>query len=303
MGGLWAKPSAKLLGKDLFYCAYHESTQIMDGGAGLPEELRNQFMNDMYSMIRHVSSKEELEVKISACIAKYGHNKNSLNYINSLAGIKKHLCRPYTQGLFTLRHTATQRSEGFNDKIKGHASLQDMLSDADLVTLHDHMDTLNRSNNKRAMDELAKLLNKMMRWSTRFESAVQESICLSTNVESCDDIGNGCFRVTQRDNTETKIIHLGQLYTIPTCDCGFWTSFFILCLCIVQALRVSPKGSLSDAFDVSNVHPFHRIEVHPMWKEALCKVKRADYEKREPHGSDNIDQVNSMVQGTVQHEC
>jgi hypothetical protein len=44
MGGLWAKPSAKLLGKDLFYCAYHESTQIMDGGAGLPEELRNQFM-------------------------------------------------------------------------------------------------------------------------------------------------------------------------------------------------------------------------------------------------------------------
>jgi hypothetical protein len=25
--------------------------------------------------------------------------------------------------------------------------------------------------------------------------------------------------------------------------------------------------------------------------------------KWEPHGSDNIDQVNSMVQGTVQREC
>jgi hypothetical protein len=75
------------------------------------------------------------------------------------------------------------------------------------------------------------------------------------------------------------------------------------CLCIVRALRVSPKGSLSDAFDVSNVHPFHHIELHPMWEEALCKVKRADYMKWEPHGSDNIDQVNSMVQGTVQREC
>jgi hypothetical protein len=108
------------------------------------------------------------------------------------------------------------------------------------------------------MDELAKLGNKEMRWSSCFESAVQESMRLSTNVESCDDIGNGCFWVKQHDaasastvNTETKIIHLGQLYTIPTCDCGFWTSTFMPCLCIVRGLKVSPRGSLSDAFDVN----------------------------------------------------
>jgi hypothetical protein len=213
----WAKPSATLLGKDLFYCAYHESSHILDGGAGLSEDHRNQFMKDMYLMIYHISSKEELHIKISACRDKYGHNKKSLDYIKSLDGNKKHLCHAFTQGLFTLTHTATQRSQGFNDKIKGHTSLKDMLSDADLVTLHDHVDTLNRANDKRAMDELAKLRNTEMCWSSRYESAVQESICLSTNVESCDDIGNGCFRVKQRDmaasstvNTQTKIIHLGH---------------------------------------------------------------------------------------------
>ena len=253
-------------------------------------------------MIYDISTKEGLEMKITSCLAKYSHNKKSHNYIKTLAANKNHLCRAYTQQLFTLQHTATQRSEGFNDKIKGHASLKDMLSDADLVTLHDHVDTLNRVNDKKAMDELAKLRNKEMRWSDRYESAVQESMRLSTNVESCEDIGNACFRVKQRDssatsvvNTESKIIHLGHLFTIPTCDCGYWTSTLMPCLCIVRALRVSPKGSLRDAFHINNVHPFHRIELHPMWNEALNKVKRADYEKDKPFG-DNYNEIESAVQ-------
>ena len=51
----------------------------------------------------------------------------------------KKLRHAYTQAIFSFNHTTTQRSEGFNDKIKGKKDLIAMLPNADLVTLHNHI--------------------------------------------------------------------------------------------------------------------------------------------------------------------
>jgi hypothetical protein len=81
------------------------------------------------------SFRVELEVKLSACIAKYTHNKNSLNYINSLAV----LCAYSRRIIHTEAHTNT-KALMMRSRAMLATSLKYILSDVDLVTLHNHVD-------------------------------------------------------------------------------------------------------------------------------------------------------------------
>ena len=73
---------------------------------------------------------------------------------------------------------------------------------------------------------------------------------------------------------KTKIIHRGVSYTIPTCTCGFWCSSFVPCKYIARALNARGLEVLS----VNHVHPYHLVQLHPLWDNALKNCKRANYD-------------------------
>jgi hypothetical protein len=115
------------------YCTKLKSKGILAAGAGLAGELKTNFIKDMYAMIYNVRSADELNSKVTDCLLKYGHRDATKSYISTLFNLKEKLCVAYTQYLFTFLHGSTQRSEGFNNKIKGQTDLKDLLSDFDLV--------------------------------------------------------------------------------------------------------------------------------------------------------------------------
>ena len=46
-----------------------------------------------------------------------------------------------------------------------------------------------------------------------------------------------------------------------------------MCKCIVKALREAER----DVWIVTNIHPYHLVQLHPMWPDALKIAKRRDY--------------------------
>lgn len=285
--GSWAAATAEALHREHSYCTKHESKGILAAGAGLAGELKTDFMNDMYAMIYDVRSAEELNSKVTECLLKYEHHDAAKSYISTLFNLKEKLCVAYTQYLFTFLHQSTQRSEGFNNKIKGQTDLKDLLSDFDLVELHEHLQHLCLLNDKKAMNYLIKLRKRERQWSDWYEKFVRKSMELALHIDTCEKIpgSEDSFRLTRYDGTftevnlSTKVVHLGVIYTIPTCGtdscrpCGWWSSSFRMCRCIAKALAVNKRPVLS----VENVHPIHLIRLHPMWPTALRKCKRDDY--------------------------
>lgn len=280
--GPWSLSAAEGLGKDLFYCCRHESEGIMTAAAGLESVSRNTFMSEMNAMLYKVTSKDELSDKFTSCLITYGAHPPAKKYIETLHRLKEKLCRAYTQYTFSMLHTTTQRSEGSNARIKGHnTELKPYLADADLVTLHDRVNVVNLESDKRALQELIGLREENKRWSKLYEGQVTKSKALAMDkVKDCRALGDSQFMIVKFDqstsqvNLRTKIVHRGVVFIIPTCDCGFWCSSFVPCLCIARALNANEQKILS----VENVHPFHLIQLHPLWPQALTKCKRADYD-------------------------
>ena len=98
-------------------------------------------------------------------------------------------------------------------------------------------------------------------------------------VKACEQVHESIYTVTDDDNVtstvnlDTNIVHRGYVYTIPTCTCGYWCSSFCMCKCIIKALCEGER----DVWIVTNIHPIHLVQFHPMWSEALKKARRQDY--------------------------
>ena len=92
---------------------------------------------------------------------------------------------------------------------------------------------------------------------------------------------------------KTRIMHRGEIFEIPTCGCGYWQSCFRLCRDIVKALVFSSNNQhsvkLGDLLVPTNIHPYHLVQLHPLWPQALTKANRADY--------CDLDQINRILQG------
>ena len=279
----WTTGSAKLLGKDLMYCTRHESEYIMSAGAGLSGRSQNLFMAEMNAMLYDITSKEELASRFVKAYQDYGHHSPARAYIDILVKLKEKLCKAYTQDLFTLLHTTTQRSEGKNASIKGsNTDLKAYLSNADLVTLHERLSLVNLFDDLRALKQLEDLRVKNKRVSSYYEAHVRKSkeLAMDKIQGECEKLGNDLYRVNRFDKTshivnlKTKIVHRGRAYVLPTCNCGFWRSSFIPCMCIIKVFNACGK----DISKVENVHPYHLIEMHPLWPEALKQLKRDNYD-------------------------
>lgn len=277
--GPWAEQTAVQLGKFHGFCTRHETNNIPAACAG--QQNYDACFKDLNALIYGFSSVKELEAAFVACRRKYGHLKPAAKFIDAIETDRHKLCRAYTQYIFSLNHTSTQRGEGFNDVIKGHKDLIPMLANADLVTLHDHLFRLALETDATIIKILAKLRKREKRWSDIYEEEVNSSIQLcTTNVKTIEHKGDSTYEVIDTDgdlscvNLDTKIVHRGDVYIIPTCNCGYYCSSFRICKCIVKALVTSGRKILV----VSNIHPYHLLHKHPLWPDGLRHARREEYD-------------------------
>ena len=69
----------------------------------------------------------------------------------------KKLCRAYTQAIFSFNHTSTQRSKGFNDRVKDKKDMIPFLINTNLVSLHDHNNRLSVKTDAKCVKALVKI--------------------------------------------------------------------------------------------------------------------------------------------------
>ena len=280
--GPWSPGSAAALDKFHCFCTRHECNQIPGVCAGLGNR-RDSAMADLNALIYKYTSTKVWEDKFGQLRSNYSDQIAVSKFLASLWDNKEKLCRAWTQHVFSFNHTTTQRGEGYNDRIKGHRDLITMLTNANLVKLHDHINTITLQTDQKAMDQLATIRQQGKRWSPLYETEVEQSMKLALQVTSVNKVaaegGLVTYEVTDRDGAksvvglDTKIVHLGHVYIVPTCTCGYWRSSFRMCKCIVKVLASEQR----DVLHVKNVHPYHLVQLHPLWNQALLKAKRADY--------------------------
>lgn len=299
--GPFSSPSAKQVGKDHGLCTQHARQDIPSATAGLGNS-KEQAMRDLNALIFKYTSVSALEAAFEDCRCKYGHSAATSKMIESLNDIKQKLCRAYTQNLFSYNHTSTQRGESFNDTLKGHGHLKAQLSDASLPVLIDRLDAIALDKNNKALDVLTKVRQDDERVTPSYKTEVEKSLELSAlTIKSCDKVdGSESQYISTRTNGDqfvvdlkTKIMHRGEIFVIPTCSCGYWRSCFRLCRDIVRALVISSELNRSvkvkDLIVVVNIHPFHLVQFHPIWRQAVRRTKRADY--------NDLPQINRILGG------
>ena len=183
---------------------------------------------------------------------------------------------------------------GHNDRLKGHTDLKAMLSDADLVTLHDHVKAIEIDVGGKVLKTLMKCRRDEKRVAPICERAVEKSLQMSTlHVRSCDKVEGTVseYKVVRRDSTivvvnlDTKIVHRGQVFVIPTCTCGYWCSSFRICMDIAKALIEDGRKIWS----INNIHPVQLVQLHPLWPDAIRKCKLEDYK--------DLPQIDALLEG------
>ena len=299
--GPFSSPSARAIGKDHGLCTLHERQAIPSATAGIGGD-RDQAMRDLNAFIFKYTSVSVLEAKFAEARTKYAHCAATLKLIDSLYGKKEKLCRAFTQAIFSYNHTTTQRGEGFNDIIKGHASLKAKLSDATLIELIDRFDAIIADAFNKSLNSLTKIRQNDERVAPSYTAEVAKSLELSAlSVKSCEKVdgSEAQFLITRTNgdifvvDLKTKVMHRGEIFVIPTCSCGYWHSSLRLCRDIVKALVISSELSrtvtLKDLIVVTNIHPFHLAQFHPMWPQAVRKANRVDY--------DDLPQIKRILAG------
>ena len=89
-----------------------------------------------------------------------------------------------------------------------------MLTNTDLVTLHDHVNRLSIETDAKCVKALAKIRQNEKRWAPVYNTEIDTSIKLSTmKVKACEQVDDN--DVTSTVNSDTKIMHQGYVYIIP----------------------------------------------------------------------------------------
>ena len=228
----------------------------------------------------------------------------TVTFINTVNELKEYLCRAYTQNIFTFNRTTTQGSESFNDTMKGHKDLKQYLSNADLFALHSRLENIKRRKDMMVKNKLVKLRQSGKRWSNVYHQGVRKSMQLAaTKVRTVEKIGDDLYDVTDIDgklthvNLATKVLHRGYVYSIPTCDCGYYRSGWRMCKCMIRPLSIEGR----EVLQVTHVHPLHHLQLHPMWKWACIECKREDY-KDFPHRNVGMDNAQVATVNEVSAE-
>ena len=255
----------------------------MASKAGL-SGLQVEYITDMNSLIYDPFTEDEFKSLAQKSLLKYEHNDLLKNYIMSLYKIKERVCATFTQFMFSFGHTSTQRGRGFNNVIKGAGSLKKCLAVANMLQLLNRMDTLVHARDVQALEILKELRMADKKWSDYYQKHLDVfAIKSATKIKKCvllQEDNNNEYKVMHQNETNchvdlcTKIVHLGHVYTVPTCQCGDWKSFLIICPCIICCLTASSQN----VYDVKNVHLLRLLQQHPMWAKALKSCNLEDYE-------------------------
>ena len=288
--GPFSFPTAAGIDKHHILCTQHKRQAIPSATAGLGSNA-NQAMRDLNALIFKYTSQAELDGKFDEYRQTYAQNAPTIKLLDSLEENKKMLCRAYTQDVYTYNHTTTQRGEGFNDRLKGHGTLKDKLSDASLHTAVNRLDAVVHDTFDKSLEILKTVrLNNARAPCYKEETlkSLQQSVL---TVKSCVRVDGSMSKYTcTRTNGDkfnvdlaTKIVHRGAIFEIPTCNCGYFQSCFRLCRDIVQALvrvlseELDRNVTVDDLLVAKYIHPLHLVQLHPIWPQALRSVNRTNY--------------------------
>ena len=262
-------------------CVKHKQPKVLEATKGLGS-LADDFKRDMNAVLFDDVSPADLCNMFKAAREKYGHVETPSDFIDRLEKIKDKICYAHTKEVFTCGQVATSRAEGTNSRIKGNGKLKAYLNQCTLVELVTHIINIAEKQDLQAIEELKKLRLAGKRvsdfYSKELAKSKTEALPLMTNVTRRDD---GKYGVQNGANEETvdlcsPCIHRGDEYKIPSCTCAFYRSTYIICPCICAA--ITKAGKHEDIDNVHNVHPFWHLRGHPMWRRALDKLGKADYD-------------------------
>eukprot|EP00956_Cyclotella_meneghiniana_P040906 scaffold208915_cov40-Cyclotella_meneghiniana.AAC.2 len=281
--GSWTDKTAKAIGKDHQLCVYHKSANIMAATKGLTEGLGQEFVKEINAILYEDVSEESLQGMIDNAKHKFSTKaEKAKNFIEGIDSQQAKVCYAHVKFTFSVGHVSTQRGESQNSAIKSNGvdDVVKYLHGANLAEMHTHVDSVHRKQLRNAAELLGKLRLNGCRVSDFFKAHLDKSIRLSAlNVISIERNVNGLYKVEDSDgntnivNLSTKIVHRGNVYTIYSCQCAFWSSRFIPCKCIVRACNVGRMKV--DA--IQHIHPYWHIQRHPCWGMSLDVVKLEDY--------------------------
>eukprot|EP00804_Cyclotella_cryptica_P030165 CCRYP_009558-RA/>CCRYP_009558-RA protein AED:0.23 eAED:0.33 QI:0/0/0/1/0/0/4/0/299 len=223
-------------------------------------DCKSKFINEMYGMIYGIKSHQELNTKFIECLIACGHHQPAKKFIQTLFELKTKLCRAHSQFLFSFLRTSMQRSESFNDRIKGHSDLNEMLADADLVTLHMYPMSLSLWNDNKALTEFIKLCKSEKRWSNSFVKYVQNSLECAIKIQTCENIDLlGMMELCLTFAPKLFIEELSTQFQLVIVGIG------------ARHFRIALTENNRPVLSIENIHPFHLIRLHPLWTQALSK--------------------------------
>ena len=114
-------------------------------------------MSALNALIYKYTSIDKLKDKFQECREKYGHEAPTSKFLDSLQANMKKLYCAYNQAIFSFNHTSTQRSEGFNDRVKSKKDMISFLTNTNLVLLHCHINRLSIETDAKCAKALAKI--------------------------------------------------------------------------------------------------------------------------------------------------
>ena len=264
------------------FCLRHKTTGMNSASKGLGE-LAESFRSVMHNILcKDFESEHALNQAFTEALLQYGHAPNARTYIENIQKNARKFCHFYMKEIFTHGHTTTQRAEGMNDNVKGHGDLRAYLRRASHVQCLRRVNNVCRDKQRRMLDELSELRLQGKRISTFYSNRCKQSMLLSaTNIKCCALMEGTRYSVTKADESmstvdmATKIVHLGNVYCIASCDCSYWKSTMIHCQCIIRCISECEDV---DVDDIKLVHPLFHVERHPLWALALKKVKLENYD-------------------------
>jgi hypothetical protein len=145
-----------------------------------------------------------------------------------------------------------------------------------LFQITSHLMTQFNRSEARCLEVICDHIRNKQTWSKYVDNIWQEGLRLSSNfpfVEQSSDDPN-MWSATSADKTTVHLVTVADLTlgSIPTCGCLHFTSTLIPCAGIC-AVFSRLEGNL---FAASNLHQRWRLNTHPLYKQALKKLRIAD---------------------------
>ncbi|KAF0704006.1 hypothetical protein AaE_015151 [Aphanomyces astaci] len=205
----------------------------------------------------------------------------------SISRYKEKVCRAFTGSVFTCSSLATQRGESMNSVIKENGFKKKELRRFNLLQLAEHLWSIFQRQEIKACDELVTLLVAKRRWSNYVDGLWRANVLKAETLPHVTEVGGIWYVSGSHFDDVADAAHrivLGQEGGHPSCDCYEFKSSKIPCAGICQVFCRIDAPLLC----LANLHPRWRLESHPMYSSALCRLNINDPAARPSDAANSV---------------